>query len=345
MSIKNRPTMNDVARIAGVSSMTVSRALRPDASVSEKTRIKILRAADELGYILDSTASGFSTRKTGFVAVIIPSIDNANFADTVRGLTDGLVDTGLQILLGYTDYSLEEEEKRVIAMLRRRPEAIVVTGGVHSERCRRYLEASGVPVIEIWDTPAFPIGHVVGFSNMRAGRIMARHLYDSGYRKIGFIGGTTDRDRRGADRRQGFELEISSLGLSTERFWQSGETITTMGAGRLAMQGLLTRYPDTDAVMCVSDLSAFGAMMTCRRKGLEIAEDIAIAGFGAYEISANSFPEITTIDVGAYDIGTKTAELIEMSLSPGGDDSTLKQWVEVEIRLLQRDSTTKTGEF
>ena len=142
--------MTDVARLAGVSPMTVSRAFKPDSSVSEATRDAILRAAEDLGYVLDSTASALRSQRTDFVAVTIPSINNANFADTIRGLSEGLKARGLQILLGYTDYDIHEEERLIGQLLRRRPEAIVVTGGRHTDRTRRMLENAGVEEIATW---------------------------------------------------------------------------------------------------------------------------------------------------------------------------------------------------
>ena len=146
---RKAPTMADVARLAGVSPMTVSRAFKRDSSVSDATREAILKAAEEIGYVFDSTASNLRSQKTDFVAVTIPSINNANFADTLRGLSEGLKDRGLQILLGYTDYDVNEEERLVEQLLRRRPEAIVVTGGRHTPRTRRMLENAGIP----WSRP------------------------------------------------------------------------------------------------------------------------------------------------------------------------------------------------
>ncbi|TIT91520.1 MAG: LacI family transcriptional regulator, partial [Mesorhizobium sp.] len=119
--------MADVAHRANVSTMTVSRAFKRDASVSADTRDRILKAAEELGYVFDSIAANLSSRRSGFVAATIPSINNANFADTVRGMTEGLRDSGLEILLGFTDYNVEEEERLVGQLLQRRPEAIIVT--------------------------------------------------------------------------------------------------------------------------------------------------------------------------------------------------------------------------
>jgi LacI family transcriptional regulator, gluconate utilization system Gnt-I transcriptional repressor len=100
------PTMSDVARLAGVSAMTVSRALRDGASIAQETRDKIRSAVEELGYVLDQSAGSLSSKRSGFVAALIPSINNSNFADTARRLTDALEGSGLQLLLGYTDLSM-----------------------------------------------------------------------------------------------------------------------------------------------------------------------------------------------------------------------------------------------
>lgn len=336
--------MSDVARLAGVSPMTVSRALRPNASASENTRSKILQAADQLGYVLDSSAAGLSSRKTGFVAVTIPSINNANFAKTISGITEGLRESGLQVLLGYTGYSAEEEERLVEAFLRRRPEAIVVTGGVHTKRCRRYLEASGVPVIEIWDLPSVPIEHSVGFSNVKAGRVMAKYLIDKGHTKIGFIGGNTESDTRGVERRQGFKETLEESNIDLDRLWVSDHPIMDMEQGSRATNELLDQFPDTEAIMCVSDLSAFGALTTCMRREINVPNDIVLAGFGAYDISANTVPQITTLNVGAYRIGEQTAAVIVEQLSEENQNSETtalnkSKRVAIETNLLERQST------
>ena len=188
------PTMADVARQAGVSAMTVSRALKNKVQVSSPARQKILRAVSELGYVLDQAAGSLSSRKTGFIATLIPSINNSNFSDTARGITDELGRTGLQLLLGYTDYSEDDEEKLIEAMLRRRPEGVILTGGVHTPHTRRMLSSAGIPVIETWDVPPEPIDQVVGFSNEEAMRLLITTLAAKGYRKFGYVGGTTTRE-------------------------------------------------------------------------------------------------------------------------------------------------------
>lgn len=334
--------MSDVARLAGVSTMTVSRALKDGTSVSQTTREQIRRAADQLGYVINYTASGLSSQKTGFIAVTIPSINNANFADTLRGLTEQLWGSRLQILLGYTDYDIDREEKIVAQLLSRKPEAIVVTGGAHTEKCRQYLSRSGVPVVEMWDLPQSPVDRVVGFSNAESAKIIVRHLYDQGYQRIGFIGGATNRDTRGLDRRRGFIEAMSLLDLDPSRLIAAGVPPITMRDGAIAMRGMLDQWPDTEAVMCVSDLSAFGAMTECLRAGMRVPDDMAIAGFGAYDLAEYSVPAITTVDASAHLIGELIGETILAQLENPEGEAAPASSITIEPRLLIRDSTRKT---
>jgi LacI family transcriptional regulator, gluconate utilization system Gnt-I transcriptional repressor len=307
---RSRPTMADVAERAGVSAMTVSRALRKGGSISGETRRRIIAAVDELGYVLDQTAGTLSSSRSGFIAALIPSINNSNFSDTARGITEAVEASELQLLLGYTDYMVQKEERLVEAMLRRRPEGIIVTGGRHTERTRRLLLGSGIPVVETWDIPPDPVEHVVGFSNAEATRVLVHDLYGRGYRNIGFIGGSSNRDTRGADRRLGFTRAISELGLPRSRVISFGKPPISMEQGGQAIVQLVSHWPDIDAAVCVSDLSAFGAAMECHRRGWSIPGRIGIAGFGDFEVSRCAHPRITTVSIDGYGIGHAAGELL-----------------------------------
>lgn len=308
------PTMADVAARAGVSTMTVSRALKDGASIAAETRDKIKKAVEELGYVLDQSAGSLSSKRTGFVAALIPSINNSNFADTARGITDAFAETGLQLLLGYTGYSMEKEEQLIETMLRRRPEGIIVTGGKHTPRGRKLLEQSGIPVVETWDLPKTPVQHVVGFSNAGATRKLVKYLYGKGYRRIAFIGGSTNRDTRGADRRAGYEAAIAELGIGPGRVISFGTPPISMQQGGEAVVQLIEQWPEVEAAICVSDLSAFGAVMECQRRKWPVPKRIAIAGFGDFEVASCCFPSITTVGVHCYDIGNKAGSLLKRAI-------------------------------
>ncbi|GAJ95374.1 LacI family DNA-binding transcriptional regulator [Agrobacterium sp. SHOUNA12C] len=334
-NIRKPPTMADIARVMGVSPMTVSRAFKADSLVSAETREAILKAAEDLGYVFDSTASNFRSQKSDFVAVTIPSINNANFADTVGGLADTLAARNMQILLGYTNYDMQEEERLIEQLLRRKPQAIVVTGGKHTPRARRLLETVNIPVIETWDIPVEPIGHYVGFSNAGAVRQMVDHFVSAGHRRIAFIGGDVGRDTRGSERRAGFIAAMEAHGLDASRLIAAGVPPISMREGANAMARLIEIHPDTQAVVCVSDLAAYGALTECRRLGVPVPERFAIGGFGNYEIGEVCVPTLTTINAFAREIGEKTARLILDIL----DEGAAIEDVRITPELIVRDSS------
>ncbi|SEL09129.1 LacI family DNA-binding transcriptional regulator [Pacificibacter marinus] len=308
--MKRSPTMKDVAREAGVSVMTVSRAFKEDASVGKDTREKIRETADKLGYVFDVTAANLRNQRSDFIAVTIPSLNNANFAATVVSLTNKLSQAGYQVLLGHTNYDVVREEQLISQFLRRRPEAIIVTGGHHTDKARQLLANAGVPVIETWDNPKTPIGHVVGFSNADAMQLLVDHLVGQGRSRIAFLGGDSESDSRGQDRRRGFQEAMQGHGLKADRLIGSGAPQKPMQKGARAMATLLDQFPDTDAVICVSDLVGFGALSECQRRGITVPQQIAIAGFGAYDIAEVCVPTLTTVDPMPFKIGEASAELV-----------------------------------
>lgn len=327
--------MADIARIAGVSTMTVSRAFKNDGSVNDKTREAVVKAAHGLGYVFNATASSLRMQKTDFIAAIIPSLNNANFSDTISGLSAVLSPRGIQALLGYTNYDMLEEERLIEQLLRRRPLALVITGGKHTNQATQLLRNSDIPVIEIWDCPARPIGYYVGFSNARAIEALVKHLYQAGYKKIAFMGGDSVADKRGHDRRLGFMKAMESCGLDDSRLIAMGEPPLSMEDGARAMQRLLIDYPDTEAAIGVSDLCAFGAMTECQRRGIVVGKDIAIAGFGNYQISDICIPRLTTIDVQARGIGELTGQMLLDLFDQKPDVQNIK----IKPRLIIRESS------
>jgi LacI family transcriptional regulator, gluconate utilization system Gnt-I transcriptional repressor len=333
------PRMADVARLAGVSKMTVSRVLAGH-SVALATRERVQQAIDQLGYVADAAAGALSSGRSEFVAVLVPSLASSNFSDTVRGLSASLEPHGLQLLIGDTDYDLEREERLVRSMLRHQPRCIALTGSRHTAATRTLLGRSGVPVVEMWDAPSDPIDAAVGFSNVNAAREMVRYLADKGYARIGFIGGASELDRRGLDRLKGFRAQMKALGLDDTRIIRLGESPVTMSHGGPAMAALLEAWPDTQAVMCVSDMSAFGAIMECHRRGLSVPEDIAVAGFGNFEVSACCTPSITTVSVDAYGIGVRTGSTLLAALQDReqGVDRKVGKRLRVAYQVVPRES-------
>lgn len=302
--------MKDVAAAAGVSPMTVSRAFRADAPVDRQTRERILRIAEEVGYVFDERASALRMQKSGFVAVTVPTLNNSNFALTVDAISTQLALARVQVLLGYDQYDINEEEARIEQLLRRRPEAVVVTGGHHTERARRLLKTCGVPVVETWDMPEDPIQHVVGFSNAKAMALVVDHLVARGARRIALIGGDFAGDARGVDRRVGFRVAMERHGLVADLLLPLGGP-TTVSGGAMAMASLIDAQSNVDAVIGIFDHAAFGALTECQRRGIRVPDDLLIAGFGATEYAETMVPSLTTVDPHAAEIGRRAGQLID----------------------------------
>ncbi|MEM8850606.1 MAG: LacI family DNA-binding transcriptional regulator [Pseudomonadota bacterium] len=305
-----RVTMRDVAAAAGVSPMTVSRALKQDSSVTAETRKTVQAAADRLGYVYDSTAQAFRAQRSGFVAVTLPSINNANFASTHKALTARLSHAKLQLLLGITNYDLDAEERLVRQLLARRPEAFILTGGTHTDVTRKLLQAVDCPVLEMWDIPAQPIQHVVGFSNAEAMALIVDHLAQRGHRRFGFLGANPGTDLRGAERRRGAAQAARRLGLPDMVQFDVGPAPATMTHGANFVRNAGPALEGLDALICVSDPVAFGAMAALVEAGRQVPDEIAVTGFGNFEIARIGHPKLTTVEVGAQPIGLMVGDLI-----------------------------------
>lgn len=307
--------MQDVAKRLGISSMTVSRALRADTAIAPATRQAVLQAIEELGYVPNQIAGSLASRRSGFAAVLVPSLNNSHFSETVLALNAALESHGIQLLIGSTDYDREKEAGLVRAFLARKPEAIILTNDGHKPDVVRLLAKARVPVVQIWDLPAEPIQHVVGFSNRQAMKSLIAKLLHTGYRRITYFGELGDDETRGAARRLGYCEAMEEMGLAP-RLCAIGRPPATMSDGERALDELLQRYPDTDLVACVSDPLAFGIMAACARRGISVPDQLAISGFGDFEIARVSAPGITTVRIDATAIGRLAGEIVLDLVAP-----------------------------
>ncbi|HVY81267.1 MAG TPA: LacI family DNA-binding transcriptional regulator [Steroidobacteraceae bacterium] len=335
----HRPTIRDVSVLAGVSRMTVSRVMRKPDSVLPATRDRVNKAISDLGYVPDRAAGSLHTRRTGFIALMLPTLTNANFSAVAHGLTDALRAADYDLLIAYTDYSHAEEERQLRNLLARRPEAIVVTGPVSRRESARMLLAADVPVIEIADLPSRPIDHVVGFSNYQAGRTAARYLIQKGFKRIAAVASTQEHevvDHRGEERIRGFEDELRLSGLPTDLTLRHGKAPVSYSHGTAVAGILLERKPPIEAVFAVSDLSAVGLVMECARRGVRVPEDLSVMGFGDFEIGREINPPLTTIHVDFRALGQRTGQIILELLS--GEKAKTPRIVDVGLKVLERAS-------
>jgi LacI family transcriptional regulator, gluconate utilization system Gnt-I transcriptional repressor len=336
----HRPTIADVSRLAGVSRMTVSRVLRSPEVVVPATREQVRKAIAHLGYVPDRAAGSLSSRRTGFIALVLPTLTNANFAAVAHGLTEALRPADYHLLITYNGYSLDEEERQLHNLLARRPEALVLTGTAHRRSATRMLLAADVPVVEIADLPARPIEHAVGFSNYEAGRAAARHLIARGFQRIGAVASSGSGDvvdYRGEERIRGFEEELRVAGLSTEYVLRHGTAPVSYEHGAACAALLLQRKPRVEAVFGVSDLTAVGFVMECQRRKVDVPRELSVMGFGDFEIGAGINPPLTTIHVDFHALGTRTGSLILDLLRQPGERPEARR-IDVGLSIIERAS-------
>jgi LacI family transcriptional regulator, gluconate utilization system Gnt-I transcriptional repressor len=334
-----RPTIREVSRLAGVSRMTVSRVIRGLDLVLPETRDRVHKAIADLGYVADRAAGSLSSRRSGFIALMLPTLTNANFAAVAHGLTEALRPADFHLLIAYTNYSTAEEDRQLRSLLERRPEAIVMTGSLHSRAATRMLLAADIPVVEIADLPRRPILHAVGFSNYEAGRSAARHLLQRGFRRLAAVASTSIGDvidQRGEERMRGFEDAVQQAGLAPPLVLRQGLAPVSYDHGSRMAALVLEQMPRVQAVFAVSDLSAVGIVMECQRRDVQIPRDLSVIGFGDFEIGREINPPLSTIHVDFHVLGQRTGMLIREVLQGNPDGK--PQVIDVGLSVLERDS-------
>lgn len=304
-----RPRMIDVARRAGVGTITVSRVLRTPERVSPEVRERVRDAIAATGYVPNFAAGTLKSQRSRMVAAIVPTLRNTIFAETAEGLADGLRAHGYQLLLASSGYSLDAEEEILRNLLGQQPVAVVLTGTQHTVGVRTLLGGLGIPVVETWDLSADPIDLVVGFSNLEAARRMTLALAARGHRRIAFAGTPPSVERRAAQRLDGYRQAMAELGLEPDVVMLEDLGVT-IDSGARAAAALLARAQPPEAVFFVNDVAAFGAAQVCQRQGVAVPGQLAIAGFGDFEIARAANPPLTTVRIPGERIGRTAARLI-----------------------------------
>jgi LacI family gluconate utilization system Gnt-I transcriptional repressor len=331
-----KPTISDVARLAGVGAITVSRALREPDRVSEELRAQIASAVAELGYVPDRNARALASASADIVAVLVPSLTNSVFADVVRGIYDVLGDSHLQIHIGNTHYSGLEEERLLKVFLGQRPAAIIVSGIDQTPASRALLETAGCPVVQIMEIGPEPIDMMVGFSHFDGGRAVTRHLVEAGYRRIGFVGARMDP--RSQRRLAGYRAAMEAAGLFDARLVTTTPTPSSVSLGRELLRDALSRAPDLDAVFCNNDDLALGVLFECNRAALAVPGRIGIAGFNDLEMMAVAYPSLTSVRTHRNDIGRRA---MSMALAAIAGRRPEQRVVDVGFELKPRESTQR----
>ena len=327
-------SLEDVARRAGVSIMTVSRAFRRPDALSEDTLSKVLKAASALGYLPNRIASGLRSRRSQTVACVIPTISSPVYARMVQGIADVITADGYSLVLGTSNYAVEDERRVMMSLLAYRPEAVILAGGDHRPELARSLAKLKAPVVELWELVAKPLDLNVGFSNHAAGTAIVDHLMKMGSRRIAFMTVNAEHARVRA-RRAAYEAAVAKVLGQAPIVIKADLSIE---GGRRAMVRLRDRYPDVDGLFCTSDSIALGAMLKAVELGWSVPDEIAIAGFGDLEFARYIPPGLTTVRVPEYRVGQVAGEMIMRRLLGRPEGA---RTVDVGFEVVRRGSSAR----
>ncbi len=299
----------DVARLAGVSTASVSRVLNNPGKVSPQTRLRVQAAIDELGYIPDAAARALASRRTQTMGAIVPTLDNAIFASCINALQRRLAHHGYTLLVASSEYDADEELREATALVLRGVDGLLLVGEAHHKGLYALLERKRIPFVNTWTYRTEAEHPCIGFDNRAAARRVAEYLMDLGHREIAMLAGLTAGNDRATARVEGVRAALAArgLGLSPERLLECPYGIRE---GREALRVLLRVQPAPTAVICGNDVLALGALLECQALGIPVPGALSITGFDDLPLSAQLHPPLTTVHVPAAEMGVLAADYL-----------------------------------
>ncbi|MCL1126580.1 gluconate operon transcriptional repressor GntR [Shewanella surugensis] len=306
MNKKRRPSLQDVANLVGVTKMTVSRYLRDPQQVSKPIQEKLALAIDSLGYINNRAPTMLSNAKSQAIGILVPSLTNQVFAEVIRGIESITEGAGYQTMLAHYGYCPDIEEKRIASLLSYNVDGLLLSDTMHNQRTLKMIQTAGVPVIEMMDTSSTCIEQAVGFDNILAAHKMTETLINKGYQHIVYLGARLDK--RTQLKYQGYEKamklhQLSPINISTP-------VASSFSLGAHLLQQTLRQYPQTDAIFCTNDDLAVGAIFECQRQGINIPQEMAIAGFHGHDIGQSIVPKLASVITPREKIGQIAAQAL-----------------------------------
>ena len=331
-----KSSLADVARQAGVSTATVSRVLNSPEKVAEKSRQAVKDAIERLGYIPDGAARALASRHSSIVGAVVPTLDNALFAEGIQCFQRRLKQLGYALIVASHEYDPGEEVAEVKILLRQGVDALLLVGSHHDPGLLQLLEEKAVPFVNCWAyDPASKHPHI-GFDNRKAARRMTEHLLSLGHVEFAVIIGRTRNNDRARERLEGIRQAIRTHGLTLRenRILQRSYSVRQ---GRHAMRQLIGSDSLPTAVLCGNDILALGAVAECQSAGIDVPGQVSITGFDDLDMSSQLNPALTTVRVRSAEMGQRAAEyLIGRIRQEVAADS-----LEIECELMIRETTAR----
>jgi LacI family gluconate utilization system Gnt-I transcriptional repressor len=328
--------LTEVAKLAGVSPITASRFFRTPEALSAGKRVRVESAVRELGYVPNLAARALASQRTEVIGVLIPSLTNNVFSDVLRGIYDALDGSRYSIQLANTRYSILQEERLLRLFLAQKPAGLIVTGINQTPDSRAILESVDCPIVQIMEIGPSPVDMMIGFSHFDASKAAISHLLDQGYRRIGFLGARMDpRVQRRLD---GYRAAMNGAGLFDDRLIVTTAVPTSMTLGGTLFADLLAKAPDIDAVFCVNDDLALGALFECKRRHMSVPDQMAIVGFNDLEFMASSVPTLTSVRTNRYEMGKNAAAMVIETLEGRRPEQGV---IDLGFSIVQRESSRR----
>lgn len=331
--------IQDVARVAGVSTATVSRALSHPDLLAEKTRTLVENAIRETGYSVNPAARNLRKQRAGAIMILVPNLGNPFFSHILAGISEVLANSEYSILI--TDSSERRQKGKLLDYFRdARVDGVVsLDGSLSEEELARFGHGDqGTPIVFACEWVDGPLHPSVRSNNEAGARLAIRHLYDLGHRKVAHITGPEGNVLTAA-RRAGMQSERKRLGLSLQDDWIiRGDFSLKSGYDAAAQIAGMRNRPT--AVFCASDQVAFGLVSGLKEAGLSVPRDVSVIGFDDIEIAAYFDPALTTIRQDRHALGTRAATLILDCLSAKTPMTTAPVDY-VDVSLIVRESTQR----
>lgn len=330
-------TLLEVARLAGVSPASVSRAFNSPQMLSPATLRRIQAASASLNYQPDGLARSLRRNRSMVIGAVMPSLRHAYFATTVEGVQSAIARRGYTLLLATSNFDEQIEFEAVQSMIRHGVDGFVLVGLQHDPRLLELLDQRGKPYVITWSFDRkLPS---VGFDHRRAMASLVMHLLDLGHRDVVAVLAFLKVSDRERDRLAGVADAFEARGLH----FASDHVVYAGGSGlqdgRNALRAARERFPAATAIVCANDLLAAGALMECAAQGVSVPHDLSITGYGDLDIALAVNPPLTTVRTQAHDMGRIAAEGLLARVA--GEEAL--EHVELPTELILRGTTGPRG--
>jgi LacI family transcriptional regulator len=326
--------LSDVAELARVSTATVSRALTCPGKVKPATAARIRQAVQALGYVAHGAARALASKRTHTIGAVIPTLDNAIFANTAHALQKTLDDAGYTLLIASHEFDAEVEARVTQALVERGVDGLVLLGATHHPSVLRMLDTQQIPYVLTWALDAAGRHPCVGFDNRAAAIRIASHLLELGHRDFAMISGVTLGNERASERLEGVRQALSARGISLAP-GRVVEKPYTLSAGREGLREVLRGAPRPTAVICGNDVLAIGALAECHAQGIAVPREISVTGFDDLEMASVVTPALTTVHFPTAELGSYAGQHLLARLA----GKPFEMRTELPVELVVRAST------